>query len=77
MEGTINKLKPEGPYGFIYSQNNQSYFFHREDYIGFWEDLVKDFRTNPIIKVVFDDAKTEKGLRARNVRRLDFPNQAV
>ena len=53
----------EKGYGFITGEDGQDYFFH-------YSQLVRDgFKTAEIgQKVEFDEAKTEKGLRANNVR---------
>lgn len=78
MNGTVVKVLPDKNFGFIKS-NGTEFFFHRSDYNGHWEDLVTDFQTkNPkTIRVSFDEVHNPKGPRASNVRREDFPNQAV
>lgn len=66
-------------HGFIGTEGEKtSYFFHKNDFLGHWGDLVQDYHDrNSAIKVSFEPDKTPRGPRARNVRRLDFPNQAV
>ncbi len=63
MKGTVKKFDKEKGYGFITGEDGQDYFFH-------YSQLVRDgFKTAEIgQKVEFDEAKTEKGLRANNVR---------
>jgi cold shock CspA family protein len=78
MNGHVVKVLPDKNFGFIKAMGKE-FFFHRSDFNGHWEDLVSDFqRQNPqTIKVTFDEAESLKGPRAANVRREDFPNQAV
>ena len=63
MKGTVKKFDKEKGYGFITGEDGQDYFFH-------YSQLVRDgFKTAEIgQKVEFDEAKTDKGLRANNVR---------
>lgn len=79
MNGHISNIVPKKNFGFI-KTNDTEYFFHRSDFHGHWEDLEKDFnnkKRGEVIKVNFDEAQSSKGPRAANVRREDFPNQAV
>lgn len=77
MNGTIRKLDERKLYGFVRNENGADYFFHRDDFVGHWNDLIEDFHRENEIKVDFMPDKTDKGLRARNVNRLNWPNQAV
>ncbi|MET0786437.1 MAG: hypothetical protein ABWY25_07015 [Paenisporosarcina sp.] len=71
MEGIIRKLKPENSYAFI-STDKADYFMHKSDFDGHWEDLVEDVVDKRLeVKVEFEPKKTEKGLRAAEVRRLE------
>jgi cold shock CspA family protein len=72
--GVVKKLLELKNFGFINSEG-KDYFFHREDFLGHWDDLVSDYRSGIEIKVQFLREDSAKGLRARNVSRLDFPNQ--
>lgn len=73
LTGKIKSL-PEGKnFGFI-EFDRKDYFFHRENFSGFWVDLIHDFRNGDTIPVEFDEVKSDKGPRAINVKRLDFPN---
>lgn len=78
MIGRIIRLPPNKMFGFITTTSGKGdYFFHREDFIGHWTDLVNDFNSSPSdkIEVEFDVVKNSpKGLRATNVKRLDYPN---
>lgn len=56
--------------------DKDEYFFHRDDFSGHWNDLCEDFFKGPI-EVTFEPDLTDKGLRARNVSRTDYPNQAA
>jgi cold shock CspA family protein len=74
MNGTITRLMGKKQFGFIRSEG-KSYFFHRDDFNGHWEDLEEDFEKLRSIKVEFVEVESEKGLRAADVKRLDYPNQ--
>jgi cold shock CspA family protein len=79
MEGIVRTLFADKSYGFIKTEDKDDFFFHRDDFQGHWQDLVKDFQNLSvgIIKVEFvPDYQKNKGPRAYNVRRLDWPNQA-
>ena len=76
MTGMIKKVIGPKQFGFIIA-NGIEYFFHREDFNGFWEDLVRDNESHEEIKVTFVPKDTPKGPRAREVRRTDFPNAAA
>jgi cold shock CspA family protein len=78
MTGFVKKLVAIKNFGFIASsEDRKEYFFHREDFIGHWDDLVNDIENELRIEVRFEAVDSPKGLRAANVTRLDFPNQAV
>jgi cold shock CspA family protein len=71
MKGIVKTLVSEKKFGFISDAQGTDYFFHKEDFNGFWDDLVKDFRDHHKIEVEFDKEKTERGMRASNVKRTD------
>ncbi len=80
MKGYIRSISTGKAFGFIRSSNSADYFFHKDDFVGHWTDLIADyelFKNGERIEVTFDVAESTKGPRAGNVRRLDFPNQAV
>ena len=79
MQGTIKNLVNGKLYGFIRDSMDNELFFHREDFSGHWDDLVFDFAKGKgqHILVEFDVVENPKGKRAANVRRLEYPNQAV
>ncbi len=70
MQGTIKSIQVEGQYGFI-KNNKADYFFHRSDFDGHWDDLVSDYEKERVIEVEFEPTRTDKGLRATEVFRLD------
>jgi len=81
MKGFVKRIIGQKGFGFIES-NRKEYFFHKQEFNGHWDDLVDDHeglsaekkaRTEPI-EVEFEAVTTSKGLRATNVRRIDFPN---
>jgi cold shock CspA family protein len=71
MEGTVTRLVDTKGFGFITGEDRQDYFFHRTDFSGFYEDLEVDLKKKRVIKVEFEPASTDRGLRARNVTRTD------
>lgn len=75
MTGTIKNVIVSKNFGFIRDSKGVEYFFHKEDFLGFWDDLVADYETQPIT-VEFEGKDTPKGARASNVQRLDHPNTA-
>jgi len=79
MKGTIKNIVLNRQFGFIRAANDGEYFFHKQDFNGHWTDLVEDFGHGgpENIEVTFDVVDSPKGPRAANVRRLDWPNQAV
>ena len=80
MTGIVKSLIAAKGYGFIKSDHDAfEYFFHRDDFTGHWDDLSTDFEAHKMkIPVEFDVSdKPTRGPRAANVRRLDYPNQAV
>lgn len=68
MTGYVKRVIQEKRFGFIVGDGRQEYFFHKEDYDGSWEALVADCNGEQV-QVEFEPSKTERGLRARNVRR--------
>lgn len=75
MKGTVVRILEEKSFGFIKNMNGD-YFFHRQDFNGHWDDLIEDFNRKIEINVEFEGIKTDKGLRAKNVSRNDWPNQS-
>ena len=73
------KTVHEKAYGFVRIENTD-YFFHKNDFNGFWTDLVNDFyelEINEKIEVEFEIGNSPKGPCALNVRRLDWPNEGT
>lgn len=75
MSGTVRTLNGMKKYGFITTKANGDFFFHKEDFLGYWDDLENDFNASKVINVEFKMGETEKGPRAREVRRTEFPNE--
>jgi cold shock CspA family protein len=76
VEGEIKNVIRAKNFGFILHKGNE-FFFHRDDFVGHWDDLLKDFEIGSEIRVEFSPQHTYKGPRANMVSRLDWPNQAV
>lgn len=76
MTGTVRTLYENKGFGFIKAQNGD-HFFHQTDFNGHWDDLVSDYNAGRMVEVDFKSETNPKGLRARNVSRTDWPNQAV
>lgn len=75
-KGYVKNVTDKKHYGFIRSGSTE-FFFHEQDFNGHWADLVEDVgNKNSRIEVEFEIGDSPKGPRARNVRRLDFPNRA-
>ena len=67
MIGLILRTVKGKSFGFI-SADNRDYFFHADDFIGNWYEMESEVSNGNPVKVFFEDSKTDKGLRARNVR---------
>jgi cold shock CspA family protein len=76
MIGVIRMIDEAKRFGFI-KANDGDYFFHASAFNGHWDDLCADYRNNKKIEMEFDPEKGPKGLRANNVSRTDWPNQAA
>lgn len=74
MNGTISRILNDRKFGFIKNHLGEEYFFHKDDFLGFWTDLEIDIGNRYEVKVTFISSKTPKGLRAREVKREDWPN---
>jgi len=75
IRGTVRNIVSTRNFGFIKGNNGPEYFFHRDDFNGHWNDLIRDCADGSAIPVIFEDVPSPKGPRAKNVRRTDFPNQ--
>lgn len=77
MTGRIMKLFENKNFGFIKS-GNVDYFFHRDDFVGHWNDLIEDFQIEGYIDVEFEKGIiSKKGPRAEQVTRVSHPNEAA
>ena len=77
MIGVIKTLMDQKGFGFIKGSDGKEYFFHRDDFVGFWPDLIAEKDKNSELQLDFTPAKTPKGLRAQNVSMMDWPNAAT
>ena len=66
MEGIVTWYRPQRGYGYIYGSDKQDYFVYHDEIqmSGFRKLLVGD-------RVTFSPEITEKGLRARNVKKIE------
>jgi len=73
MVGTVSNVIPIKQYGFITGQDGQEYFFHKEETVSNWTELVADFNMSggSKIKVSFEPSRTPKGPRAKNVSVIE------
>ncbi len=75
MNGTVVRLVPARRFGFIRAEDGAEYFFHNDNFKGFFEDLATDFKQGQRIRVTFDTMPSPKGTHAVDVVRDDWPNQ--
>ena len=73
MKGIVKNVVANRNFGFIRCSGVE-YFFHRDDFTGFWPDLVEDINAKAKVEVEFESQDSPKGPRAINVRRTDYPN---
>ena len=73
MIGTVSNVISAKGYGFISGDNGQEYFFHKEETISNWYEIVADFAISGagIIKVEFIPYKAPKGPRAKSVTVIE------
>jgi len=81
LTGYIRNLVAPKKFAFITCDTDSTdYFFHKDDFNGHWIDLETDYllneREGKKIRVQFEAGEPRKGPRAKNVSRLDFPNQS-
>lgn len=73
MRGSVSNVVVNKKFGFISAENGLEYFFHKEDTVSDWDELVSDFSQSGggKVKVEFRADKTPKGPRARNVAVIE------
>mgnify|MGYP001616194018 CR=1 FL=1 len=70
MTGYIKRILKEKNFGFI-DGGKREFFFHRDDFVGVWDDLVADVEAGgESVLVEFEEAESRKGPRASDVRRV-------
>lgn len=68
MIGKLKSIIGIRSFGFI-GVGADEYFFHKDDYLGTWSQLVEDANLGEIV-LEFDPINGPKGLRAQNVERV-------
>jgi CspA family cold shock protein len=63
MNGTIKTLRTDKGFGFIQGEDGQEYFMHRTAIRGEVFETLREGQS-----VSFDPTRSDKGLRAENVR---------
>lgn len=73
MTGSVSNVVTAKRFGFISGESGEEYFFHKEDMISDWDELVADFNNGGAgkVRVEFRADKTPKGPRARNVAVIE------
>lgn len=66
MNGYVRTVLGDKKYGFIRVPDGHEYFFHKEDYLDDWDELVEGCLKSQM-NVEFEAIQTPKGPRARNV----------
>ena len=71
MNGYVKNVAGMKQYGFIKAEDGKEYFFHKEDFNGFWTDLALDVENGRTVNVTFESVPSDKGPRACEVARVD------
>ena len=75
MKGVVKNIVEKRGFGFVRGEDKLEYFFHKENFVGHWDDLVTDVANDIHPEVEFEGRRTPKGPRADNVRRTNWPNE--
>jgi cold shock CspA family protein len=59
-------IGPKG-FGFIKAEDGVEYFFHKEDFLGNFDELVYQSEMGAKVEVIFNSTPSQKGPRAANV----------
>jgi cold shock CspA family protein len=68
--GYVCRLVREKGFCFV-KYDGRDYFLHKQEFDGFWDDLVTDYEGKRKIEIEFEQSEGPKGLRATNARRID------
>lgn len=71
MKGKVIKLVLERNFGFVEGEDKKEYFFHKDDFNGFFKDLAEDMMAGRSVDVTFQIVPSQKGPRASEVTRVD------
>jgi len=67
MTGKVARILTDKKFGFIKGEDRKEYFFHKQDYLGDFDDLAIDLETGRNLTVTFDSVPSTKGPRAGRV----------
>lgn len=72
MTGVVVKVLGGKNFGFIKGEDGREYFFHKQDFNGFFDDLANDAEGHKIpVEFQIGESAIGKGPRARDVVRTD------
>jgi len=71
MTGRVIRVFMSKKYGFIKGEDGLEYFFHEDDFNGFFNDLDMDIKMGRTPKVNYESVPSEKGPRAAEISRVD------
>lgn len=74
MVGQVRNIPDGKSFGFITTNEGKDYFFHRDDYQGSWNELLKAYKKNntaQFVLVEFEPIEAPKGLRAAKVVKIN------
>ena len=70
MKGIVKRIVSGKTFGFIAGDDDNEYFFHRDEFHGHWTDLESDLDSKKKVEVEFEPGGGPKGPRASNVKLI-------
>lgn len=74
MIGKVARVVESKGFCFVSTPGKEDHFLHKDEFNGYWQDLIDDFHRQKEIYIQFDSTTTSKGRRAVNASRTDYPN---